>query len=364
MSQDDTPATEAPCKRVLIMSSERSGSNLLRSILGSHSQLASPIAIHYTSHLAPYAMFYGDLTDPARQRVLAEDLLELAYLHIYPWEVELTVDDVLAHLTRPGFWGVVDATYRAYAAAEGKTGWVCKDNHLFDHAVNVMAQVEDVHILYLVRDGRDVACSYFKVAGGPKTIGSAARMWKRDQRTATDVHNNFAPRGRSMLVRYEDLVNDPVAMTQAVCDFLGLPYEEAMLAFHTSALNNSMAESSAYWKNLSKPISNKSVGRYRTTLSAQEIARYERIAGPELALLGYDVATSDFQLRPSLSDRVVETIDEVISRGLQRWSLSRKGVHKQWLPKDQAAVQLQRRLISRARDVDLTHQPRRPTPGE
>lgn len=76
-------------------------------------------------------------------------------------------------------------------------------------------------------------------------------------------------------VRYEQLVEDPESELRPLTDFLGLPWDERMLA-HTETAKERGAIITPSYDQVTEPLSSRSVGRWR---------RYERQLGPVLPVL-------------------------------------------------------------------------------
>ncbi len=274
-------------RRVLVMSSERSGSNLLRSMLDAHPALWGPPPAHFTNAFTPHLHLYGDLTDDNAFRRLAEDVCALPRIAAEPWSIQPTVTQVLAESSERSLWGLVDGVFSVAAEAAGAGGWVCKDNNLFRHAFAMHQAMGELHILYLVRDGRDYATSVLRAPLGPKHEFPIARQWRREQIAAMRVHQQLGPVGACHRVRYEDLVADPEAELRRVCTFLKFDFDPAMLTFHQRKEARKTAELSSYWSNLAKPVMQGNTNKYLRELTRAQILCIEGVAGPELAALGY-----------------------------------------------------------------------------
>lgn len=150
----------------------------------------------------------------------------------------------------------------------------------------------DARIVHIVRDGRDVVCSLLEKpwlrreqveaddAGVP--YGSYARFWVEpelrkefedasDARRAAWVWRSYVRAGRAaeeaLEVRYEDLTSEPEAVAAAIAGHLGTPVDGL-----AAALGHAHAGS---------------VGRYRSDLTAEQLADVEAEAGPLLRELGY-----------------------------------------------------------------------------
>jgi hypothetical protein len=151
----------------------------------------------------------------------------------------------------------------------------------------------DAAIVHIVRDGRDVVCSLLekpwlrreqvKVDDAGVPYGSYARFWVEperrlefesasDARRAAWVWRSYVGAARSSGVpavelRYEELASDPSAVAAALAPALDAPVAEL-----TTALAR---------------VHGSSVGRYRTDLSAEQLAEVEDEAGVLLRELGY-----------------------------------------------------------------------------
>jgi Sulfotransferase family len=147
------------------------------------------------------------------------------------------------------------------------------------------------HFLHVVRDGRDVAAS--NITGGQewayKTVEEAAAGWLGVVERPLTV----APPERYLEMRYEDLVGDPAKTLRRVVEFLGIPWDDALLRHaelpHTlfdNPYNHPSAETTA------QALYTAKVGRHRTELTEDQIARFEALAGHELTRLGYPLAQS------------------------------------------------------------------------
>ena len=147
-------------------------------------------------------------------------------------------------------------------------------------------------IVHIVRDGRDVVCSLLEKpwlrheqarvddAGVP--YGAYARFWVEPDRreefeTASDARRaawvwrsyvTAARLGEGLLnIRYEAVTADPAGVAGELAQFLDAPVEP---------LTAALAEAH-----------DASVGRYRSDLSAEQLADVEAEAGPLLRELGY-----------------------------------------------------------------------------
>jgi hypothetical protein len=86
--------------------------------------------------------------------------------------------------------------------------------------------------IHLLRDARDVARSCVG-------MGWAGNVWRGVERwiEAENLWANLRPQipaDRRLEVTYEALIQDPIAQLTRICDFIGIPYDDAMLQYPTS----------------------------------------------------------------------------------------------------------------------------------
>ncbi|WP_420427111.1 sulfotransferase family protein [Algiphilus sp.] len=81
----------------------------------------------------------------------------------------------------------------------------------------------DYALVFIQRDGR--TCVRSKMARTGQDLEAACRRWEFSVAVQTFLHRH--PRAHCM--HYEDLVAAPTTVLEPLCDFLGLPFEGAML---------------------------------------------------------------------------------------------------------------------------------------
>jgi hypothetical protein len=149
----------------------------------------------------------------------------------------------------------------------------------------------DAQYVHLVRDGHDVVASYRERWGYPAGVRAANSVWVTYVRTARAFGARL-PRGRYHEVRYEALVADPERTARELLEFLGEPWDPAVLRYDelehgstgrharfTSARRVEGGDSAAIYRSR--------VGAGRASLDPFLHALLHRRAGRLLAELGY-----------------------------------------------------------------------------
>ena len=160
-------------------------------------------------------------------------------------------------------------------------------------------------VVHLIRDGRDLCLSMMNrplhhVNRGPfntwaqDPVTTAALWWALNVKRGRQAGSSLGP-GLYYELRYESLVAHPGEECAALCVFLGLPYDEAMLRFHEGR-ERTVPPSDAKLAWL-PPIGGESKFRlrpitpglrdWRSQMSHEDVERFEAAAGGLLDELGY-----------------------------------------------------------------------------
>lgn len=282
---------------ILLLASERSGTNLLRVMFDRHSAISGPPAPHLLRTLTPLAPSYGDLGDDANASLLVNDVLELCRTNTGPWTRDHETEAIVAAASTRTVAGLIAATYAAEAAADGADWWFCKENELWRFVDDLAAEPE-ARVVYLHRDGRDATLSYKRSGRVAHTWPRLAAKWRAEQLACLDALDRVKAHVPITTIAYEDLTADPDATLRRACDDLSLPFECEMTSPEQGERARTDATRLEMWRNLDKPIVRDNSEKWRTEASTSDVARFERLAGDVLVRLGYTPAHTDGSLQP------------------------------------------------------------------
>ena len=275
---------------VFLIGTQRSGSNLLRLMLNQSRDLAAPHPPHVLQRMTPLLDRYGDLSDPGRFALLVDDVCRLVDANPVAWrESPFDRERVLARCRDRSLVAVLAAVYEQQACDAGARDWVCKSMANVDFLDEISGHFgARAKFIHLHRDGRDVALSFQKAVVGEKHVYSIAKQWGRDQRKAL-AHRR---RAESAVFRigYEELTSDPRPVLERLCDFLGVRFEQRMLAAHTSREALETSRAGELWSNLTRPVLANS-GKFHKQMPAEDVRLFEAVAGPALRSLGYPLVS-------------------------------------------------------------------------
>jgi protein-tyrosine sulfotransferase len=267
---------------IVILGTPRSGTTLLRRVLGAHPNIA---AMGESNLLGACARFL-------ESERIAEDV-EIGVLAGLG-QAGFPRDEVLARLREFAF-----AFHRDHAARLHKPRWAEKTAFDAFHVAGIEALCgEHAYFLCVVRHGLDVACSlqelseknagYLRELHGyvqlyPRPLEAFARAWV-DMTRAIRAFAARHPRN-ALLLRYEDLVADPSEVLSGAFRFVGESFEPALL---DGALRAAGDVGLGDWKTYARgTIGPESIGRWRS-LSRWTSGQLGAIANETLVECGYE----------------------------------------------------------------------------
>ncbi len=249
---------------VVIGGSPRSGTTLLRAILGRHPGIfAAPES----------TVFLQRISSPTD---IAERL---------GWDATQIESWQRASRSQTEF---VEHFAAEAARRSGKPVWAEKTPSNVLRFGFVRRRFPRAKLVHVIRDGRDVVCSlrrqpFSKVDDASWNSAAAARRCALQWRTHVIAGLRFRGDPAYHEVRYEDLVRDPEPALRALLAFLGLPWSDTLL---TPAPDPGPPD--PFEPRAAGAIFDSSVGGWREKLSHEDRAAVRLLTGPLLEKLGYD----------------------------------------------------------------------------
>src|SRR5688500_911792 len=278
-----------------VVGMNRSGTTLLRMMLDSHPELTIPPETHFVPDV---------IRAMADSGAGPESALAAMQRHREWPAFGFRDEQVLARLRArvPLSAGTaVRSFYELYMEEQGKPRWGEKTPRYVTKMPMIQRAIPEARFIHVIRDGRDVALSVLDRTVRDLTAADIARRW---QKKITKAREDSPKLEHYTEIRYEDLILDTEPVLRRVCEFIELPWDDAMLNYHERSAERLQemaralpAEGRA--KELSverrlkthemttKPPSADRVARWRTQMSPEQRDEFEAIAGDLLAELGY-----------------------------------------------------------------------------
>ena len=282
-----TPATDGRGP-VFVVGCPRSGTTLLYHMLVSSGEFAN-----YRAETHLYDMMLPHFGSFAR-RENRERFLERWLKSYYFERTGLDADEVSRAILDDCRSGAdfLEIVLGRMARAQGVPRWAeCTPAHVL-HMRTIKKEIPSARFLHIVRDGRDAAISINKLGWAhplpwdrdiPVQVSGWMWQWMVDH----GRHDGSALGSSYQEVRFEDLVTDPARTLERLSPFVGKELDYA--AIQANAVGSVEAPNTAFPGD-SKASFNP-VGRFRKSLSEEELAQLEAAIGDTLTRHGYERVT-------------------------------------------------------------------------
>jgi hypothetical protein len=290
---------------VLIIGTQRSGSNLLRLMLNQLPEIEAPHPPHILQVFFPLLAANGNLEEGNNFKMLVEDVIRYVEVNPVPWiKMNFNRDEILQRCQRKSLVELFKVINQVKAELKGADYWCCKSmgNVYFIPAIE-QAGLKPYYI-YLLRDGRDVAASFKKTIVGEKHIYFIARNWTMEQELAISMTEKYA-KERTEMLRYEEFIANPKKALLPVLNMLGLQWSDTILEYYLSEEAKHTAASGEMWRNVVKPVDPTNMKHYSEKLSKEEILIFEKVAGSMLQQLGYKLENKHADLVDDFTDKQI-----------------------------------------------------------
>lgn len=284
---------------IFVTGPDRSGTSLMFAVLGSHPNISM---VRRTNLWRWFYGQYGDLSQPDNFEACLQTMLRYTRmdgLHLDPDRIrrEFWQGD-------PSYGRLFDLVHSHHAELFGKSRWGDKSLHTEHHAAQVFAEFPNATIIHMIRDPRDRYSSIIKrYAGRKKGVASTTAQWLSSVARATRNAQRYP--GRYLAVRYESLAQQPEETLHQVCEFIGEEFSPCMLRMDGIPEHRDGGNSS-FGRLEPGKISARSVGRYRTVLTPQEVAFIQGHAGSQMAEYHYDLDAVHFATKERMSFYLAE----------------------------------------------------------
>ncbi|MBO1520735.1 sulfotransferase [Oceanisphaera pacifica] len=277
-------------KQFFILGNPRSGTTLFRLMLNSHPDIIVPPECGFAE------WFINDFSDvilnKKTYRTFAEAVCKCRKFET--WGV--SYDDlikVIYYYSPKSYMDLCTCVYLSYANKFNKKPLLIgdKNNYYINKVERLSVFFPSSKKIFIIRDGRDVASSYFKLAKISResryfpelsdSISEIAYQWLKSANSALKYKSKGA-----IIIRYEDLIANPEVVLNDVCCYLNISYSPIMLKYYES--NDEPVEFLAWKEKTQRAIMPENKGGYLTELTRHQIREFEVVAGPALKIFGYN----------------------------------------------------------------------------
>ncbi len=282
---------------LFVLGNPRSGTSLLRIMLDNHAKISIPPESGYIQW---WSEKYGDWShsDSLNEDKVNSFITDLASSRkIETWKLNYGQLQSLIFEVQPNnYMELSQAVILQYAGQNDKRPLVMgdKNNYYLQHLDVIKKYFSKAKFLAIIRDGRDVACSYqgLKYLESdspykpvlPSSIPLIAEEWNKNNKMILDYFSSLQDH-QHLWIRYEDLVINTEETLGEVCDFLGLDFDSQMLEYYKT--ENEPLETIAWKKKTKKKPDANNIGKYKVELSERDIQKFEKESKSILTSFNY-----------------------------------------------------------------------------
>jgi len=277
-------------KFAFLMCSERSGSNFIVSLMNGHPEISGPPSSHLFRLFGLNAHNYFPISNPANWEAFTADLVTARENMLSKWETQIDVEELNKACPNRTMREALDYTYAKECRGNEQLSFV-KENYTYMVVAFLLANWPTAKFVFQVRDPRDVAASWVKTDGAVGGVKEAVQTWFNDQTESQRYFNQMSVSGRALQIRYEDLVADTPATARKLCEHVGVEYDPEMLDYYKDKRTVINAKRIHAWENLAKPVMTSNFGKYKKTLSQDDIRYIELKCHKLMTSFGYTLDT-------------------------------------------------------------------------
>ncbi|MEE8154905.1 MAG: sulfotransferase [Phycisphaerales bacterium] len=278
---------------LFIVGCPRSGTTLLKRMVNAHPQIALTRETHWITR------YYKNRLGVTTEGLVTPELIpKLFKYHRFP-HLKISRDELEAILASDQPISYADFVSRIFDLYGQRCGKRLVGDKTPGYVRNIPLLHElwpKVRFVHLIRDVRDVCLSMSQWRMAHRAAGRFS-VWKEDPVSTAALwwkwHVQLGIEGGRPLgvdlyheVRYESLVQSPADQCMALCAFLGLPHDAAMVKFHEGRTKReSGLSANRAWLPATPGIRD-----WRSDMPAEDVERIEAAVGDLLDELGYSRA--------------------------------------------------------------------------
>ena len=270
-------------KFFFLISTERSGSNLITNLLNNHKNICAPSPTHLFRLFANNSYNFGD----GSFRLDEEKLVKYFYLAFKNtfanWNLNISEKELIK-LRINNAIDYVKYVYEKLAFKQKKNIIFVKENYTYSFSNSIISNIKNVKFIYLVRDPRSVAASWLKrnEYGGAE---EAVKIWINDQRETIKFLYQLK-KGNFYLIKYEDILKNN-SVFKKLFEFMKVKYDTKIMNFYKNKETIQLSKLTNDWKNLSKPLIKNNDQAYKKILNKDEINYVEKKCKDLMIFFGY-----------------------------------------------------------------------------
>lgn len=270
---------------IFVVGAPRSGTTMLAVLLDRHSRIAMPPETQFFTESLP------GMKKGMKKGMRREQMIDLALSNRRIVDLNLDRADLEGRFGKypsdPSY--LFRSILEAYSCARKKERPGEKSPKHLEHVPRILELYPDAKVICIIRDGRDVVRSLMNVSwaepGNPRRLGLFCSEWI-DLACLAMGYSRAYPKDRFRIVRYEDLLEEPMRELTRLCEFLGEAFEPGQLDLEVKSAVVPGWEGD--WKGKSaQGLDPKRIEAWRRSGDKEQLWFMNCLMGAVLARLGY-----------------------------------------------------------------------------
>ena len=266
---------------IFIGGCDRSGTTLLGSLLGGHSEC---LTVPEAQWIIKALRYYLQNQDTASYNSILNKVKANSRFKL--WNINLETQD----FESDSYNNILVAIIKNAVLEYGKKVEKKKPQYWVDHtpwnirfAPTLFDLFPQAKMIHLVRDGRAVAASIMPLDWGPNVIQEAAPWWSMKVGWGLMAEDHLGPE-RVLRVYYEDILAKPEETLETICRFAGITFQSEMLKGTGFSPPN---YSKSIHRLVGKPPDTSRSRAWEKELTYRQIEIFESIAANFLICMNY-----------------------------------------------------------------------------
>ncbi|MDM8544143.1 sulfotransferase [Desulfococcaceae bacterium HSG9] len=284
LPSDYQHADENDFKPIFLVGPPRSGTTMLAVILDRHSNIAIPPETQFFTEFVP-------LLSKVKQSFSRKEMVAAALNFKRIADLKPDFDIVYNRFKKYQKTNacLLRAILETYAEESGKLRAGEKSPMHIAHIPTIFTCYPYAKVICIIRDGRDVVRSLLKVAwaepGNPRRFGIFCTQWSDLASMAIKYKQTYSQK-RFILVKYEDILTNPISEITALTEFVGEKFEPCQL---DPAIGSYVVPKwEQKWKgNASKTLNPNRIQAWRRDAAHEQIWAMNMMMGGMLKILNY-----------------------------------------------------------------------------
>ena len=213
---------------IFLLSSERSGSNLIRDRLCCYAEnLCSVPPAQILRTLGYWEPLMGPFSLDHKWQETIGYALRCCYERTVPWDIALSIGEIAegyenSYGNKRSIIRLLDLLYRQYAQRKGYKGYFNKEICLFDFAHEIENQIPMARFIHLYRDPRDYVLSQKKRPFGNQSALDLACLWLKECNASLKAKNSSGVEEKTFSISYEQFIQNEQMFLKKIRDFVGI----------------------------------------------------------------------------------------------------------------------------------------------